>query len=290
MPHRLLASAPRRSRSSRASAAASTPRRPTSAPTWSARSRRASPRTTRATRPPSPTTSATTSATSPAWAPTCSSPTSARSSARWCSASALRRQRVRGAPPARRPARAAAAGARRRRHRRLDHRHLLRPHQGGRQPAEGAQHRQFGAASSCSSSARHRGSSSTGCCRGHRAVRRGLTARRLLGDRHRPGRRRRDRHDHRVLHCAIGTSKPGAQIAEQSLTGPATNIIAGLGVGMSPPRCRSWCSSRRSSSPTTSPASTASPSPRSACSPPPASSSPSTPTGRSPTTPAASPR
>ena len=35
----------------------------------------ASPRTTRATRPPSPTTSATTSATAPAWPPTCSSPT-----------------------------------------------------------------------------------------------------------------------------------------------------------------------------------------------------------------------
>ncbi len=57
------------------SAAASSPRPPTSVPTWSARSRRASPRTTRATPPPSPTTSATTSATAPAWRPTCSSPT-----------------------------------------------------------------------------------------------------------------------------------------------------------------------------------------------------------------------
>jgi len=44
-----------------------------SAPTSSARSRRASLRTTRATRPPSPTTSATTSATAPAWPPTSSS-------------------------------------------------------------------------------------------------------------------------------------------------------------------------------------------------------------------------
>ena len=63
------------SRCSCGSAAASSPRPPTSAPTWSARSSRASPRTTRATPPPSPTTSATTSATAPAWPPTCSSPT-----------------------------------------------------------------------------------------------------------------------------------------------------------------------------------------------------------------------
>ncbi len=47
----------------------------TSAATSSARSRPASPRTTRAIRPPSPTTSATTSATAPAWPPTCSRPT-----------------------------------------------------------------------------------------------------------------------------------------------------------------------------------------------------------------------
>jgi K(+)-stimulated pyrophosphate-energized sodium pump len=40
----------------------------------------ASPRTTRATPPPSPTTSATTSATAPAWRPTSSSPTRSRSS------------------------------------------------------------------------------------------------------------------------------------------------------------------------------------------------------------------
>ena len=60
------------------SAAASSPRPPTSAPTWSARSRPASPRTTRATPRRSPTTSATTSATAPAWPPTCSSPTPSR--------------------------------------------------------------------------------------------------------------------------------------------------------------------------------------------------------------------
>ena len=52
----------------------------TSAPTWSARSRRASPRTTRATRPQSRTTSATTSATSRAWARTSTRATSAPSS------------------------------------------------------------------------------------------------------------------------------------------------------------------------------------------------------------------
>ena len=57
------------------SAAESSPRPPTSAPTWSARSSRTSPRTTRATPPPSPTTSATTWATAPAWPPTCSSRT-----------------------------------------------------------------------------------------------------------------------------------------------------------------------------------------------------------------------
>ena len=65
-----------------ASAAASSPRPPTSAPTWSARSRRASPRTTRATPPPSPTTWATTSVTAPAWRPTSSSPTRSRWSRR----------------------------------------------------------------------------------------------------------------------------------------------------------------------------------------------------------------
>ena len=72
---RASASVPRCSPCSCVSAAASSPRRPTSAPTWSARSSRASPRTTRATRRRSPTTSATTSATAPAWRPTCSSPT-----------------------------------------------------------------------------------------------------------------------------------------------------------------------------------------------------------------------
>ncbi len=63
-----------------ASAAASTPRPPTSVPTWSARSRPASPKTTRATPASSPTTSVTASATPPAWAPISSNPTSARSS------------------------------------------------------------------------------------------------------------------------------------------------------------------------------------------------------------------
>jgi K(+)-stimulated pyrophosphate-energized sodium pump len=57
------------------SAAESTPRLLTSAPTWSARSSRTSQKTTRATPRPSPTTSATTWATAPAWPPTCSSRT-----------------------------------------------------------------------------------------------------------------------------------------------------------------------------------------------------------------------
>jgi hypothetical protein len=69
-------SAPRSFRSSRAWAAASSPRAPTSAPTSSARSRPAFPKTIRATRPSSPTTWATTSATAPAWRPTCSRPMS----------------------------------------------------------------------------------------------------------------------------------------------------------------------------------------------------------------------
>ena len=72
---RASASAPPCSPCSSGSAAASSPRPPTSAPTSSARSSRASPRTTRATPRPSPTTSATTSATAPAWPRTCSSPT-----------------------------------------------------------------------------------------------------------------------------------------------------------------------------------------------------------------------
>ena len=75
------------SRCSCASAAASSPRRPTSAPTSSARSRRASPKTTPATRPPSPTTWATTWATAPAWPPTSSRATRSRWSRRSSSAS-----------------------------------------------------------------------------------------------------------------------------------------------------------------------------------------------------------
>ena len=61
------------------SAAASSPRPPTSAPTSWARSRRGSPRTTPATPPRSRTTSATTSATAPVWPRTSSSPSA------WCS-------------------------------------------------------------------------------------------------------------------------------------------------------------------------------------------------------------
>ena len=72
---RASASVPRCWRCSCGSAAASSPRPPTSAPTSSARSRTTSPRTTRATRPPSPTTWATTSVTAPAWRPTSSSRT-----------------------------------------------------------------------------------------------------------------------------------------------------------------------------------------------------------------------
>src|SRR3989304_4793506 len=52
--------------------AGSTPRRPMAEPTWSARSRRASPRMTHATPGSWPTSWATTSATAPAAAPTCS--------------------------------------------------------------------------------------------------------------------------------------------------------------------------------------------------------------------------
>jgi K(+)-stimulated pyrophosphate-energized sodium pump len=69
-PDALLALAARWWRCSCASAAASTPRPPTWAPTWWARSSRACPRTTRAMRLPSPTWWVTTWATAPAWPPT----------------------------------------------------------------------------------------------------------------------------------------------------------------------------------------------------------------------------
>ena len=75
------ASAPASWRCSPSWAAASTPRPRTSAPTSSARSRRASPRTTPGTRAWSPTWSATTSATARAAARTCSSPPPPRTSA-----------------------------------------------------------------------------------------------------------------------------------------------------------------------------------------------------------------
>ena len=68
------ASAPRSSRSSPGWAAASSRRARTSAAISSARSKRAFPRTIRATRPPSPTTSETMSAIVRAWRPTCSRP------------------------------------------------------------------------------------------------------------------------------------------------------------------------------------------------------------------------
>jgi hypothetical protein len=78
-------------------------------------------------------------------------------------------------------------------------------------------------------------------------------------------------------------------IAEQSKTGPATNIIAGLGVGMSPraadPAHRGAILVAYYFAGLYGVALAAS-----ACSRRPASSSPSTPTARSPTTPAASPR
>ena len=63
-------------------AAAFTPRRPTSAPTLSVKSKSVSPRTTPATPPSSRIMSATTSATWPAWAPTSLNPMSERSSRR----------------------------------------------------------------------------------------------------------------------------------------------------------------------------------------------------------------
>ena len=79
-------SAARSSRSSRAWAAASSPRARTSAPTSSARSRPEYRRTIRAIPRSSPTTWATTSATAPAWPPTCSRPTPSRWSPPCCSA------------------------------------------------------------------------------------------------------------------------------------------------------------------------------------------------------------
>nr|BFF01639.1 hypothetical protein GCM10020241_33140 [Streptoalloteichus tenebrarius] len=79
---RASGSAPRCWRCSCGWAAASSPRRPTSARTWSARWSRTSPRTTRATRPRSPTTWATTWATAREWRRTCSSPMRSRWSPR----------------------------------------------------------------------------------------------------------------------------------------------------------------------------------------------------------------
>ena len=75
-------SAPPSSRCSRSSAVVSTRRPPTSEPTWSARSRRASPRTIPAMPRSSPTSSATTSVTAPAAAPTSSNRPLPRTSAR----------------------------------------------------------------------------------------------------------------------------------------------------------------------------------------------------------------
>ena len=69
------------------SAAASSPRPPTSAPTWWARSKKASPKTIPATPRRSPTTSVTTSATARAWRPTCSRATRSPSWRRSSSAS-----------------------------------------------------------------------------------------------------------------------------------------------------------------------------------------------------------
>ena len=105
----------------------------------------------------------------------------------------------------------------------------------------------------------------------------------------RPRRRRRDRPDHRVLHLRVAPAGAFHRRRQPHRRGhqhhqrprPRHALDGGC-----PPS--SWW--RRSSSPTSRPASTASPSPPSACCRPPASSWPSTPTARSPTTPAASPR
>ncbi len=90
-------------------------------------------------------------------------------------------------------------------------------------------------------------------------------------------------------YCSMGKG-PVNSIADQSKTGTATNIIAGLGVGMQSTAAPIIVIAVGVVAADAFAASTASPSPPWACSPPPASSWRSTPTAPSRTTPAASPR
>jgi preprotein translocase subunit SecG len=221
-------SAPPRSPCSPASAAASTPRPPTSAPTWSARSKPASPRTTRATPPPSPTTSATTSATSPAWAPTSSSPTSARSSAPWCSARySIPADRPEMADLRRPRRRAAAAGPRRPRHRGLDPRHLLRAVKEGGNPQTALNIGTFGAGDRDGRLTYfiiHWMLPAQWTFDGEGEVY--TPPRRLLRHRLRPGRRPRHRPDHRVLHRRAARPRPARSPSSRSPARPPTSSPA----------------------------------------------------------------
>ncbi len=139
-----------------------------------------------------------------------------------------------GLPARQHERRPAAPGAGRCGHRRLDHRDLLRAHQGRRQPADRPEHRHL--------RRRHHHGRRHRVHRPRHAAGRHL-ARSLHRHGRRPGRRHRHRHDHRVLHRRGQGRRPRASPSRARPARPPTSSPA-WGWACCRRPCRSSCWAR----------------------------------------------